>query len=316
MSIFSILPEQASTVATKVDAIFYVLVALSIFFLFAVCGVLVYLSVRYRKGTKVDRDYESPDNAALEWTWTITPLFLAVGMFVWSAFLYFDMSRPPETAMEILVTGKQWMWKIQHPNGKREINELHVPINQTIQLTMRSEDVIHDFFIPAFRVKKDVLPDRYTQLWFEATKPGTYHLFCAEYCGTGHSHMVGRVVAMEQNDYEAWLGGEASTAAPAQAGERLFNRLGCVTCHRADDQARGPHLAGLFGTEVRLQNNTTVIADEDYVRRSITNPTADVVYGYAQLMPSYAGMLSPDELNQLVAYIKSLGPNETMDAAQ
>lgn len=299
------IPEQASTIAPRMDLIFYGWLALSLFFFVMVCGMLIYLSIKYRKGAKADRHYDSPDNAVLEWTWTIVPGVLAVVVFIWSAYLYIDFTKLPEGASEILVTGKQWMWKIQHPNGKREINALHIPVGQPIRLTMTSEDTIHSFFIPAFRVKKDVVPGRYTDLWFEATKEGEYHLFCAEYCGTDHSRMVGTVYVMSPEKYEQWLSGVATGVSPASAGEKLFAKLGCVTCHEGTTP-RGPSLRGVFGSEVKLQSGETVIADEEYLRESILNAQAKLVAGYPPLMPLYRNQIKEQDLFTLINYIKSL----------
>jgi cytochrome c oxidase subunit 2 len=231
-------------------------------------------------------------------------------MFAWGASLYFHLSYPPANALNLYVVGKQWMWKIQHPEGRREINELHVPVGQPIKLTMTSEDVIHSFFVPAFRTKMDVVPGRYTTLWFEATKAGEYHLFCAEYCGTSHSLMIGRVVVMEPVQYQEWLSGGSSQEPLTVAGERLFQQLGCDTCHRADSRARGPVLEGLFGKSVQLQGGQTVIADEAYIRESILNPNAKLVTGYQPLMPTFQGLVSEEGILQILAYIKSLRTSE------
>ncbi|MBX7258203.1 MAG: cytochrome c oxidase subunit II [Candidatus Hydrogenedentes bacterium] len=302
----TLIPESASTVAPKVDLLLYVLTGLSVFFFFAVVLMVAFLAIRYRKGAKVNRHLEDPDNKTLELTWTIIPTILALGIFFWSAMVFFDISRVPEHGLEVLVTGKQWMWKIQHPNGKREINELHVPRGQAVKLTMTSEDVIHSFFIPAFRVKKDVLPNRYTTMWFEPTKVGSYHLFCAEYCGTDHSRMVGKITVMEPEDYQRWLAGELTTAAaPASSGEKLFAKLGCVTCHEGQSP-RGPVLAGVFGTTVNLQNGESVTVDENYIRESILNPQAKLVAGYPPLMPTFQNQIKEQDLFTLINYIKSL----------
>jgi cytochrome c oxidase subunit 2 len=209
--------------------------------------------------------------------------------------------------MEIAVVGRQWMWKIQHPSGRREINELHVPVGAPVKLRIASQDVIHSFYIPAFRVKMDAVPGRYTQLWFEATKPGEYHLFCAEYCGTEHSRMIGKVVVMEPDQFQNWLGG-VTEETPVEAGERLFAEFNCANCHTGGTRQRGPHLGGLFGKPVRLADGRTVTFDETYIRESIINPNAKIVAGYAPVMPTYRGQLSEEQLLQLVAYIRSLTP--------
>jgi cytochrome c oxidase subunit II len=311
-----IYPEQASTFAESFDPLYWTLVVMSFFFLFAVTGVGLFLIIRYRKDAKVNRDLKSPDYLPLELTWTIIPTILALGLFFWSATVYFDQVRMPEGAMNIDVVGKQWMWKIQHPNGRREVNELHIPVGRPIKLTMTSQDVIHSFFIPAFRIKKDVLPNRYTTLWFEATKksgPEGFHLFCAEYCGAEHSLMGGKVYVMEPADYERWLNeGNALLAqsAPASKGEALFAKLGCAACHDAGAGSRGPELAGVFGKSIDLYDGSTVVADEDYLRESIMEPTAKVVSGFSPLMPSFKTVVNQEDLAQIITYIKSLADEE------
>jgi cytochrome c oxidase subunit 2 len=229
-------------------------------------------------------------------------------MFVWGADVFFRMSRPPADSMEVFVVGKQWMWKVQHPSGVREINELHVPVNRNVRITLGSEDVLHDYFIPAFRVKMDAVPGKLTTMWFKATKAGTYQVFCAEYCGTQHSGMIGHVVAMEEHDYEAWLAGGRSTGSAVENGERLFTDLACITCHKTDTTGRGPVLAGVFGTTVELMDGRRVVADENYLRESIVNPQAKVVRGFQPIMPTFQGTVSEENLMQLIAYIKTLKP--------
>jgi cytochrome c oxidase subunit II len=307
-----LMPESASTIAPHVDALIWILTGMSAFFTFAVVAALAYLAIKYRKSSDANRDLAHPDNDALEITWTVIPTILAIVMFVASTVVFFQMRRPPEGATEIYVTGKQWMWKLQHPTGKREVNELHVPVGVPVKLTMTSEDVLHSFFIPAFRVKQDVLPNRYTQLWFEATKPGTYHLFCTEYCGTEHSRMIGTVTVLEQADYQRWLEADESFVANTNMspGEALFTKHGCVTCHNETDAARGPLLAGKYGTEVTLSSGETVLFDEDYLRESIFNPQAKLVAGYAPLMPVFKNLISEDELFLLIDYIKSMDDPE------
>jgi cytochrome c oxidase subunit 2 len=231
---------------------------------------------------------------------------------VWGAVVFFHAQRPPKGAIEIYAVGKQWMWKFQHMDGQREINELHVPIGQPVKLTMISQDVIHSFFVPAFRVKQDVLPGRYTTVWFQATKTGKYHLFCAEYCGTQHSGMIGSVVVMEPAQYQAWLAGGGGEGSLAQSGEKLFQDLACNTCHRSDSGARGPDLAGVFGSQVTLQGGQKLAADEAYIRESILNPQAKLVMGFQPIMPTFQGQVSEEGLMQLVAYIKTLQKGQSM----
>lgn len=304
---FPLLPEQASTFAPQVDAAFYFMTAFVLIFAIAVTVVLVVLGIRYRQ--EPGRPSHHPEALQLEILWTIIPAVLAIAFFGWGAKLFFDASTIPEDAYNIEVIGKQWMWKMQHPNGRQEVNELHVPVNQPIRLSMISKDVIHSFFVPAFRKKQDVLPGRRTYMWFEATKVGSYPLFCAEYCGTDHSTMVGTVHVMERQDYLDWLDAGAPAVTPAAAGEALFNRHGCATCHHAGDEQRGPSLIGLYRSQVALADGSAVTADEEYIRESILDPGAKVVAGYAPLMPEYRNQLSPEDVTNLVAYIKSLDGN-------
>jgi cytochrome c oxidase subunit 2 len=230
--------------------------------------------------------------------------------FAWGSLIYFQEARPPKGAMEVYAVGKQWMWKFEHETGQREINQLHVPIDRDVKMIMSSQDVIHSFFVPAFRVKADVLPGRFTQTWFHATKAGTYHLFCAEYCGTQHSGMIGQVIVMEPAAYQAWLSGGGATGSLSANGQQLFSQLGCITCHRSDTQGRGPNLVGVFGKPVQLADGRTVIADENYVRESILNPGAKIVAGYQPIMPTFQGQVSEESLMALVAYIKSLAQSD------
>lgn len=304
---FRFFPEQASKLAHNVDALYFFLIAVSTFFALLIFFLIYLFAVRYRRRSDEEVPKEIPGLIKLELLWTIIPLILVLVVFAWGATLYFDTYEPPEDAMEMYVVGKQWMWYVQHPNGMREINELHVPANQPVKLTMSTEDVIHSFFIPAFRVKKDVVPGRYTTMWFEATKPGTYHLFCAEYCGTKHSEMKGWVVVMEPEDYQNWLSGGTSNEPMEVVGEQRFQKLACHTCHTDKPGARGPSLVGVFGQPVRLQNGQVVIADEDYIRESILDPTAKVTAGYKPVMPTFKGQLNEVEVLQLIAYIKSIG---------
>ncbi len=299
-------PERASTMASRVDALYFFLVAIAAFFSVLIAGLIVYYFIRYRRRSDEEVGQDAHGGLVLEITWTVIPLIIVMVIFVWGASVFFAMSRPPDETINVYVVGKQWMWKFQHLDGQREINELHVPLNRAVKLIMTSEDVIHDVFVPAFRVKADVLPGRYTTIWFQATRPGRYHLFCAEYCGTRHSGMIGEVVVMEAADYQAWLAGGAGGGSLASAGEKLFQDLACVTCHRADAQGRGPVLVGLFGKTVQLQSGETAVADEAYIRESILNPAAKVVAGYQPIMPTFQGLVSEEGLLQLIEYVKTL----------
>lgn len=299
-------PEQASAMAGRVDALYFYLLAVSGFFALLIAVLVIVFAIKYRRRSETELPRGIEGSLKLEVAWSVIPLLIALSFFFWGAKLFFAMNRPPNDALEVYVVGKQWMWKIQHADGQREINELHVPVGRAVRLTMTSQDVIHDFFVPAFRMKKDVVPGRYTTAWFQATRPGRYHLFCAQYCGTRHSAMIGWIYVMEPADYQAWLSGGAASESLAAAGAKLFQRHACNTCHRPDSLARGPNLEVLFGKKVQISDGRTVTADESYIRESILNPNAKVVMGFQPIMPTFQGLVSEEELLQLVAYVKSL----------
>lgn len=325
---FSFAPVEASTYAHRVDLIFLTLTVLSTLLVIGVVAAILYFAVKYRSGREVDRTPAKISHLKLEVTWIVIPFFLGLGLYVWAAWTYFGEATPPPQSMDIYVTAKQWMWKVQHPEGMREIDELHVPVGQPVRLLMTSEDVIHSFYVPAFRMKHDVLPGRYTSLWFQATKPGRYHLFCAEYCGTSHSMMLGSVVVMEPAQYQAWLkenstpnavlpdqtptemAGKGPADPMAVRGEALFQSRGCNGCHGANAHVVAPALRGVFGNTVQLASGETITADEQYVMESILDPQAKVVAGYEPIMPTFQGLLSTEELAQLVTYVKYLGSQE------
>lgn len=301
-------PDTASTVAGQVDALFLFLIAVSAFFVALIFLMVMVFAIRYRRRSEDEVPKPNFGSLKLEVLWTVVPLLISMVMFAWGSNVYFTINRAPDNAMEIYAVGKQWMWKFQHPEGNREIDELHVPTGRPIRLTMTSEDVIHSLYVPAFRVKQDVLPGRYTQVWFQATKPGTYHLFCAEYCGAQHSGMGGSVVVMDPPAYDAWLAGDTSGESMAGRGEKLFNQLGCVTCHVADGSGRCPSLVGVYGRPVNLITGEQVIADDAYVRESVLRPNAKIVSGFQPIMPTYQGQVSEEGIQQLIAYVKSLTP--------
>lgn len=303
-------PEKASTVAGGVDSLYFFLVLVAGFFSVLIFSLVFFFALRYRRRTEAERPKPIWGSTALELMWTVIPLILTMVMFGWGAALYFRNARSPAGTFEIYVVGKQWMWKLQHPEGPREINELHVPAGIPIRLIMTSEDVIHSFFIPAFRIKQDVLPNRYTTMWFHATRPGKYHLFCAEYCGNQHSGMGGWIYVLEPAEYQRWLSGGASAGSMVEAGEQLFERLGCKTCHQADASGRGPSLDGITGKTEKLDNGQTAVVDESYLRESILNPRAKIVFGYKPLMPTFQGQVSEEQILQLIAYMKSLKRTE------
>jgi len=291
--------------AGNVDAVYIFLVLLSTLMSVAIFTMILVFALRYRRRKGIEAEPIEGSNV-LELTWSIIPLCIFMAVFVWGAVIYFEERTPPPGATEVYVVAKQWMWKLQHAEGQREINELHVPVGRDVKMIMTSQDVIHSFYVPAFRIKQDVLPGRYTTAWFRATKPGVYHLFCAEYCGTLHSGMIGQVVVMEPAQYEAWLAGGAGSGSMAYSGQSLFLQLGCSTCHRSDVQGRGPNLAGIFGKPVLLEDGRTVTADENYIRESILSPTSKVVSGFKPIMPVFQGLVSEEQLTVLVAYVKSL----------
>jgi cytochrome c oxidase subunit 2 len=304
-----IYPEQASSVALEVDLLYLVWVGLSIFFSVVIATVAIYMMVHYRRrgpGQVGAPETHAPIVEALSMT---IPFAIAMAMFVWGAKVFVDLKRPPDDAVEYFAFGKQWMWKYQHPNGLRQINDLTIPVDTPIKVTMTSEDVIHSFFVPAFRVKQDVLPGRYTTVWFTATKTGQYHMFCAEYCGSEHSLMGGTVTVLDRGEYEVWLRRESdpNRASPASTGEELFSSLACVTCHAGADSSRGPALHGLFGREVRLASGETVRADDNYLRESIVAPMSKIRAGYQPVMPTFAGQVNEEQLVDLVRYLKTLG---------
>jgi cytochrome c oxidase subunit 2 len=296
--------------AVRVDALYFFLIGVAIFFSVLIAGLIVFYAVRYRRRAPNDVGADIHSSMLLEVGWTVIPALITVVIFVWGASVFFAMSSPPAETLNVYVVGKQWMWKFQHLDGQREINELHVPVGRAVKLIMTSEDVIHDVFVPAFRVKADVLPGRYTNIWFQATKPGRYHLFCAEYCGTRHSGMIGEVIVMEPADYQAWLSGGTSEGSLASTGEKLFQDLACITCHRADSQGRGPVLQGLFGKTVQLQDGSTIVADEAYIRESILHPAAKITAGFQPIMPTFQGLISEEQLLELVEYVKSLNTEQ------
>jgi cytochrome c oxidase subunit 2 len=305
-------PEAASTVASSIDLLYFFLIAVTVFFSVLIFALIFYFAVKYRR--RPDRPPEqivagTHEGYGLEIAWSVIPFMITLVMFTWGSSLYIANSRVPDQAMEISVVGRQWMWKIRHPSGRSEINELHVPLGQPVKLTLASQDVIHSFYVPAFRVKQDVLPGRLVTMWFQPTRAGEYHLFCAEYCGTYHSGMIGRVVVMQPEDFQKWLGGVTGDA-PAMAGAKLFSALDCVNCHATGTRGRGPQLGGLWGTEVSLEGGARVKFDENYVRESIVNPAAKIVRGYPALMPSYRGQVSEEQILDLIAYIRSLTPEQ------
>ena len=306
MGKFQLFPDQASTFAPEVDHLLYFLLTVTVFFTLLIFGAIFYFAIRYRRRSERELPHVQHGGYTLEIIWSVIPFGLTMVMFTWGAAIFFNQSRPPDNAMQIYAVGKQWMWKLEHQEGIREINELHVPVCRPIRITMASEDVIHSFFVPAFRTKQDVVPGRLTTTWFTPTKTGKYHLFCAEYCGTRHSGMIGWVYVMEPREYENWLGGGTSGGSLAENGKLLFEQLACANCHKEDNSGRCPTLVGVFGKDVTLAGGAKVKADEAYVRESILNPQAKIVAGYENIMPTFTGLVNEDQVIQLIEYVKSL----------
>ncbi len=303
-------PEAASSIAEGVDHLYFVLTFITLFFTIAIFSTIFVFMVKYRRQADNEIPPETEESLPLELAWTIIPTLICGGLFLWASSLYFENSRPPSASTEIFVIGKQWMWHIQHPEGVREINELHVPVGVPVELTMTSEDVIHDFYIPAFRVKKDVVPGRYTSLWFQATKVGTYHLFCAQYCGADHAEMLGWVYVMSPADYGTWLSSGTPSQSMVQIGEQTFNKLGCASCHLSDGTGRGPSLVGLYGKEEELKTGEKRLVDEAFIRQAIINPNSGALKNYPPIMPTFRGQVNEEQVLQLIAYVKSLASEE------
>ncbi len=303
-------PERASTIANEVDALYFFLVGLSVVMSVLIATLVVSFAIKFRRRHPDDVGAQVHGGLMLELAWTVVPFVIAMIIFFWGAKVYFVMASPPPETLNIYVVGKQWMWKAQHLTGQREINQLHVPVGRPVKLIMTSEDVIHDFSIPAMRVKADVIPGRFVQIWFEPTTPGTYQIFCAEYCGTQHSRMTGQVVVMEANAYQTWLSGGTAEGSLASTGEKLFADLACNTCHRPDSRGRGPVLQNLYSHPVQLLDGAVVTADENYLRESILTPAAKVTAGYQPVMPAFQGLVSEEQLLALIEYVKSLSTQQ------
>ena len=304
----ALFPREASTIAPYTDALYFFLLLITVVGLILVGVLIIGFSVRYR-AAKHPVAVQVEGSTLLEATWTIIPLALFLVCFVWGALLYFRIYTPPTNAMNVYVVGKQWMWKAEHPGGQHEINALHVPTGRPVQLTMISQDVFHSFSVPDFRVKREVIPGRYSTVWFEATEPGTYHIFCTQYCGTQHSGMIGEVTALSPEDYKKWTQESTSGMSLAQNGERLFASMGCNACHSGSAAARGPNLAGVYGSKLRLANGSQVLVNDAYLRDAILNPSQHITAGFAPIMPTYQGQVSEEGLIDLVEYIKTLDSN-------
>jgi len=306
---FPLFPTQASTLAPEIDNLYLGVIAITAFFAIIVVVCVIFFAIKYRDHTGDKVGAPITGSVPLELGWSLIPFVISIGIFVWASVVFFHLVRAPDQTLDIYSTGKRWMWRFQHIDGQREINELHVPVGRAVRVVFTSEDVLHDLFIPAFRVKADAVPGRYSAIWFEATKVGEYHLFCAEYCGTNHSGMIGTVYVMEPADYQAWLAGGGSITSGgsmAERGAQLFTQLACVTCHLGDGSGRGPSLVGVFGSTITLNDGTNVVADESYLRESILTSQAKTVAGYQQLMPTFQGLVNENDVASLIEYIKSM----------
>lgn len=308
------IPEAASNLASKVDGLLLVITFISIFFFVLISAVLIYFAVKYRRRSDDEETPYITGNQTLEIIWTVIPSILLILLFVYGFVVYKDMRTPPKDAVDITVTGKQWLWTFEYYNGKKTLNELYVRQNRPVRMVMRADDVIHSFFVPAFRVKQDLMPGRYTQLWFTPTKIGTFDIFCAEYCGTGHSKMLGKVIVLSPEAYDIWEkgvavdGGEAvASLPPAELGEKLYKGKSCNACHSVDGSVViGPSFKGLYEREGELEDGASYTADENYIRQSILEPQEQIVEGFQPVMPSFKGILSDAEITAIIAYIKTL----------
>ena len=307
---FRLFPEAASEAAARTDQLYFFLLLVAAFFTFLICGLIVYFSLRYRRTEHHVRAIDHPQaTLKLEIAWAVVPLMISLTAFGWGAEIFLDYARPPTDAREVFVLGKQWMWRVQHPEGKVELNELHLARGRPVRLTMTSEDVIHSFYVPAFRKKQDAVPGRYSSLWFKPTRTGMFDLYCAEYCGADHAVMIGKVVVMEPAAFQTWIEG-GPRVSMAEQGKQLFEKLACQSCHKQEDHDKGPNLYGLPGSRVQLRSGRSMRADDDYLRDSIMNPAQDVVAGYQPNMPNYSDQLDESDVWALIAYIKSLSTGE------
>ncbi|HJT45278.1 MAG TPA: cytochrome c oxidase subunit II [Chthoniobacterales bacterium] len=310
MDEFHLFPPEASTSAHQVDTLYFTLILISLFFIAVVFVPILFFCIKYRRGSPADRSNPPTGSNLIEVGWTTLPTLMGLALFAWGSIDYFRIQRKPANALDVQVVGKQWMWKVQHAEGKREINELHIPVDRTVALTLTSEDVIHSFFVPAFRLKQDVVPGKYVSEWFKPTHTGEYHIFCSQYCGTQHARMIGRVVVMQPQAYERWLKTGEQTESIVRTGERLFHDRGCSGCHAQNSRFHAPLLDGLYRKPVPLSDGSMVDADDQYLRDSILQPGKQISAGYENIMPSFSGHLTEEEIMALIAYLKAIGKEE------
>ncbi|WP_120995032.1 cytochrome c oxidase subunit II [Stutzerimonas urumqiensis] len=303
-------PQAASDHAHAIDWLIWSFTGMMAIFVVPVFVLTILFAIRYRKGTRVSRDHRPRGSMKVEMTWIVLPFIGSMIIYLVSARLYYEVKTPPADAMVIQVVAKQWMWKFQHPGGQREINTLHVPVGRPVRLNMISQDVIHSLYFPALRIKQDLLPGRYTALWFSATETGRYEAFCAEYCGTDHSKMLATLIVQSPQEYQRWLSQSGASESLAEQGEVLFRQFGCSGCHGPAAVAKAPTLEGLYGRRVALHDGTSVIADQAYIRDSILLPHKQLVAGYEPIMPSFSNVIDEEGVLRLTAYIQSLGEGE------
>ena len=304
----SLLPAEASNYSSQVDLLTGLMLVLALGLSAPVFILMAYFAVKYRRGKPANRTHAANRNIWLEISWSAIPFVALLGFYLWSTDLFARLYHAPGNALQIDVVAKQWMWKFQHPEGQGEINELHVPVDQPVRLIMASQDVIHSLYLPALRIKQDVVPGRYTSEWFTANRPGIYMLACAEYCGANHSEMGGRIIVLDKADYARWLGQSSVDNSLALAGAALFRARGCSGCHEPGATVHAPRLDGIYGKTVALQTGETVIADDQYLRDSILLPQSQIAAGYPPIMPTFQNVLSEEDVLKIIAYIKSLQP--------
>jgi len=304
------LPPGQSTISGEVDSLFYFILYMSIFFFVLVVALSIYFAIRYRRKGELTKTSGATHNVKLEIAWTVIPLILVMIVFAWGFNAYMRLNIVPKDALEIKVTGQKWFWSFDYPEGASSVNELVVPVDRPVKLLLSSKDVIHSFYVPDFRIKMDVLPNRYTITWFQAKNVGTYNLFCAEYCGRGHSEMIGTVKVVNEREFADWIeagSGSGEGVSPLELGAQLYKSKACYTCHTTDGGPKvGPSFKGIFGHETELESGGKVKVDENYIRESILEPRAKVVKGFQPVMPTYQGLLKDKQIDALIAYIKSL----------
>ncbi len=306
------MPPQATALAANTDALFYFILVLCVIFFIIVVGAMFYFAIKYRRRSPNQRTSDIKGSHTVELVWSVIPAILLIIIFAWGFKDWLALSIPPANALDVRVTGRKWSWAFNYPKDNITANELIVPVDQPVRLTMSSTDVLHSFFVPAFRIKRDVLPNRYTVVWFEANTTGDFEIYCTEYCGTDHSRMLSKVKVLSQTDYDKWIqtggGLDKANMSSVDLGKLYFTQFGCNSCHSVDGTAKiGPTLAKKYGTEHELEGGAKVLVDDNYLRESIVNPTAKIAKGFAPVMPSFQGQINDEQMNALIDYIKEIG---------